>query len=240
MILEYVKTGLKVLSFLIFFIVIYIAIKYRKYNLVLFAIIGFIANPIWSVPFCNGNFILTRGIYTIIIIVLFALNVNDVIDVVTKEDYESRDEVEKFIDKIDVGTGIASSILLIYVAFSKECSIIYAIVLILAPIVLMISLIIASVFSVFLGLTGFSLIKHLPSSVKKVNDILGFIPDPHKIITGKDAPPPITDDNKDISISESSIDRGDGLSEQDRNSTSYTSITEDVDISKSDTSDNEP
>lgn len=246
MFFEYVKKGGKIISYIVLLIIVFIAIKYQKYNLVLFVFMLFLVSPYPGAPFCNGNWITTRGIYTIIIIIMFGLNVNDVIGVITKENYESRDEFEKLVDYINVGLGILSSLLLIIVAFWKKCSIVYVIILILFPIVLIIGLIIGAVFSVFLGITGFTLVKYLPSSIKKLNDVFNIIPDPNKIITGKDPQPTKNDDNKDISISESTIQRMQpafvNINPPDENNGStYTSNTQKIDVSKSnivDTSNN--
>ena len=186
------------------------------YKFIIFGFSAFIASV---APFCDGNNFITKGLYGIVLLVFIALNVNDIIEVLTKEDDDTpRKGIMDYLDYIEVGAGIASSLLLIRAAYTRECSFYYILIIILAPIVLVVSLIVVGFSAVFLGLTEFSSMDYLPSGVKKLNDIIDIIPRPkneNEIKRGPDG---------DISESKSFIKRS--TSAADNVSTFSESITD--------------
>lgn len=155
------------------------------YNFIIFGFMAFMAT---FAP-CDGSNFITKGLYGIIILVLIAFNVNDIIEVLTKEDDDTprkgiMGHLEEYIgnikqlEYIEVVAGIASSLLLIRAAYTRECGIYYILIIILAPIVLVVTLIVMGFFTDFLGLTEFSSMDYLPRGVKKLNDLIDIIPLP--------------------------------------------------------------
>ena len=180
------------------------------YNFIIFGFTAFMASV---APFCDGSHFITKGLYGIILLVFIALNVNDIIEVLTKEDDDTpRKGIMGYLDYIEVGAGIASSLLLIRAAYTRECGIYYILIIILAPIVLVVTLIVMGFFTDFLGLTEFSSMDYLPRGVKKLNDIIDIIPRPkNEIKRGPDGD--ISESKSFIKRSKSAIDNVSTFSE---------------------------
>ena len=129
---------------------------------------------------CDGNLWTTKGLYTIVILCLLALNVNDIIEVIIKEDDKPRNGLMGYLDndgvKYEVIAGLVSTLLLIYAGYNRGCGFYYIIIIILAPIVLVLILYIIEYLKNFLGLTEFSVIDYLPNSFKRLNVLINIIP----------------------------------------------------------------
>ena len=145
------------------------------YNFIIFGFMAFMAT---FAPFCDGNSFITKGLYSIVLLILIALNANDIIEAITKDDDTSSDEIIENQDYIEVGAGIVSTLLFIRAAYTRECSIYYIFIIIFVPVILVVTLIVLDYSTDFLGWSGFSSMDYLPSGIKKLNDIIDIIPQP--------------------------------------------------------------
>ena len=156
---------------------------------------------------CNGNMWHTKGLYAIVILVLLTFNVNDIIEVIIKEDDKPRDGLMGDLVKYEPVAGLVSTLLLLYAAYNRECGIYYILIIILAPIVLVLILYGLDYYKGFLGFLGFlgfpglsefSFMDYLPNGVKRLNDIINILTTKNENNSGPD---------RDISNTGLSVDR---------------------------------